>query len=73
MNWQSCRDLSDKGLGKGFCRIDYMQSGLPSQVFTIATADDNIQRYCVPMDNQRPEQDMKFFNNICPDTNGTLS
>ena len=41
-NWRSCRDLFDKGPGKGFWKIDYMQYGLLSQVFTIATADDNI-------------------------------
>ena len=41
-NWQSCRDLFDRGLRKGFYKIGYMQYGLTSQVFTIATADDNI-------------------------------
>ncbi|KAH8978497.1 hypothetical protein EDB86DRAFT_3248967 [Lactarius hatsudake] len=25
--------------------------------------------YCVPMDNQRPELDLKFFKDICPDRN----
>ncbi|KAH9052332.1 GTP-binding protein [Lactarius vividus] len=25
--------------------------------------------YCVPMDNQRPQLDLKFFQNICPDRN----
>ncbi|KAH8984501.1 hypothetical protein EDB86DRAFT_2810763 [Lactarius hatsudake] len=25
--------------------------------------------YCVPMDNQRPQLDLKFFNDICPDRN----
>ncbi|KAH9058230.1 GTP-binding protein [Lactarius vividus] len=25
--------------------------------------------YCIPMDNHRPELDMRFFNNICPDQN----
>ena len=25
------------------------------------------------MDNHRPELDLKFFNDICPDKNGTLS
>ena len=24
------------------------------------------------MDNHRPELDLKFFNDICPDKNGTL-
>ena len=41
-NSRSCRDLFDKGLGKGFWKIDYMPYGLPSQVFTIATADGYI-------------------------------
>ena len=72
-NWRSCRDLFDKGLRKGFWKIDYMPYGLLSQVFTIATADDHVKRYCVPMDNQRPELDLRFFNNICPDKNGTSS
>ncbi|KAF8273967.1 hypothetical protein EI94DRAFT_975228 [Lactarius quietus] len=25
--------------------------------------------YCVPMDNQRPQLDLKFYNDICPDRN----
>ncbi|KAH9168578.1 hypothetical protein EDB89DRAFT_1580181 [Lactarius sanguifluus] len=25
--------------------------------------------YCVPMDNQRPQLDLKFFEDICPDRN----
>ncbi|KAH8985065.1 hypothetical protein EDB86DRAFT_3049455, partial [Lactarius hatsudake] len=25
--------------------------------------------YCVPMDNQRPQLDLKFFQDICPDRN----
>ncbi|KAH9004533.1 hypothetical protein EDB86DRAFT_3037886 [Lactarius hatsudake] len=25
--------------------------------------------YCVPMDNQRPQLDLRFFNGICPDEN----
>ncbi|KAH8980431.1 hypothetical protein EDB86DRAFT_2813719 [Lactarius hatsudake] len=25
--------------------------------------------YCIPMDNQRPGLDLKFFNDICPDKN----
>ncbi|KAH9042983.1 hypothetical protein EDB84DRAFT_1266670 [Lactarius hengduanensis] len=25
--------------------------------------------YCVPMDNQRPQLDLRFFNDICPDEN----
>jgi hypothetical protein len=28
-------------------------------------------RYCIPMDNARPELDLKYFDDICPDKNGT--
>jgi hypothetical protein len=28
-------------------------------------------RYCIPMDNDRPELDLKYFGDICPDNNGT--
>ncbi len=27
-------------------------------------------RYCIPMDNDRPELDSKHFDKICPDKNG---
>ena len=28
-------------------------------------------RYCIPMDNARPGLDLKYFDDICPDKNGT--
>ena len=28
-------------------------------------------RYCIPMDNVRPELDLKYFDDICPDKNGS--
>jgi hypothetical protein len=31
----------------------------------------SLVRYCIPMDNSRPELDLKHFDNICPDKNGT--
>ena len=34
------------------------------------TTDDRALRYCIPMDNQRPGLDLKFYDNICPDPNG---
>jgi len=27
-------------------------------------------RYCIPMDNDRPSLDLKYFGEICPDKNG---
>jgi hypothetical protein len=31
-----------------------------------------LPRYCIPMDNARPELELKYFEYICPDKNGTL-
>ena len=36
------------------------------------TTDDNVLRYCVPMDDHRPGLNIKFYENICPDQNGAL-
>jgi hypothetical protein len=30
------------------------------------------RRYCIPMDNDRPELNSKYFEQICPDKNGML-
>ena len=46
---------------------------LEAQVFTMLTADGHNVRYCVPMDNQRPQLDLKFYTDICPDQNGASS
>ena len=53
--------------------IDCTLYGLDAQVFTMPTADGDTLRYCVPMDNQRPQLDLKFYKDICPDRNGVLS
>ncbi|KAH9158884.1 hypothetical protein EDB89DRAFT_1899529 [Lactarius sanguifluus] len=42
---------------------------LDSRVFAITTTDGHILRYCVPMDNQRPQLDLKYFKDICPEQN----
>ncbi|KAF8270575.1 hypothetical protein EI94DRAFT_1571135 [Lactarius quietus] len=39
-------------------------------VFALTTTDCHVLRYCVPMDNHRPELDLKFYDKICPDRNG---
>ena len=69
-NWGSCRTLFDKSPERSDWQRDYMQYGLDTRVFTIATTDAHILRYCIPMDNQRPELDLKHFKDICPDRNG---
>ncbi|KAH9159527.1 hypothetical protein EDB89DRAFT_2236766 [Lactarius sanguifluus] len=33
------------------------------------TTDGHVLRYCVPMDNQRPQLDLTYINDICPDKN----
>ncbi len=44
-------------------------------MFTMMIGDDQIFRYCIPMDNQRPELELKRFRDIYqyPDRNGESS
>jgi hypothetical protein len=42
-------------------------------VTMIATTNDHVLRYCVPMDDHRPGLNLKFYENICPDRNGASS
>ncbi|KAH9013359.1 hypothetical protein EDB85DRAFT_970102 [Lactarius pseudohatsudake] len=55
--------------GNGRLRDRLHAIWLDSRVFAITTTDGHILRYCVPMDNQRPQLDLKFFNDICPERN----
>ena len=55
---------------KGDFAIDYMPYGLESAVSASMKTDNHFLRYCVPMDNQRPQLDIKFYKDICPDENG---
>ena len=34
------------------------------------TRDGHGFRYCVPMDGHRPDLDLQFYKDICPDKNG---
>lgn len=73
-NSRFCRNLSDANVGKGGWWIDCMPYGLDTPVFTRSRLlIDHILRYCVPMDNQRPVLDLKFYKDICPDKNGAPS
>ena len=72
-NSKFCKNSFDESVEKGGCETDYMPYGLGSPVSTITrlrTTDSHILRYCVPMDNQRPQLDLKFYKDICPDQNG---
>ncbi|KAH9160119.1 hypothetical protein EDB89DRAFT_2106657 [Lactarius sanguifluus] len=51
-------------------RLHAIWFGLSSVHITIT--DSHILRYCVPMDNQRPILDLKFFRDVCPDQNVPL-
>ncbi len=65
-----CRNSFEAGVEKSDYETDCMRYGLDSRVFIITTTDGDILRYCIPMDNQRPGLDLKFFADICPDQNG---
>jgi hypothetical protein len=41
--------------------FEYLQLRTPKVAFS---------RYCIPMDNDRPLLDLKYFEDICPDKNG---
>ena len=68
----SCGNLFDASVEKGDYETDCMRYGSDFRVFTNTTTDDDMFRYCVPMDNQRPQLDLKFYKDICPDKNGAL-
>ncbi|KAH9008645.1 hypothetical protein EDB84DRAFT_1446807, partial [Lactarius hengduanensis] len=55
--------------GEGRLRDRLHAIWLDSRVFAITTTDGHILRYCVPMDNQRPQLDLKYFKDICPERN----
>jgi hypothetical protein len=37
---------------------------------TVVCSRALLHRYCIPMDNDRPELDTKYFDQICPDKSG---
>ncbi|KAH9048903.1 hypothetical protein EDB84DRAFT_82582 [Lactarius hengduanensis] len=49
------------GILKSFIQRRCGESGLEGRLHAIW--------YCVPMDNQRPQLDLRFFKGICPDQN----
>ena len=65
-----CGNSLDASVEKVNYTLDCMPYGLNSRLLAITATDGHILRYCVPMDNQRPQLDLKFVNNICPDQNG---
>ncbi|KAH9023356.1 hypothetical protein EDB84DRAFT_1564738 [Lactarius hengduanensis] len=63
------RKFIESKCGEGRLRDRLHAIWLDSRVFAISTTDGHILRYCVPMDNQRPQLDLKYFNDICPERN----
>jgi hypothetical protein len=51
--------------------IDCTRYGLFFSVSTVADSQGLVSRYCIPMDNDRPSLDLKYFGDVCPDKNGT--
>ena len=70
-NSRFCKNSFDASVEKGNCKTNCMRYGLDYHLFTISTTTECYMfRYCVPMDNQRPQLDLKFYKDICPDGNG---
>ena len=65
-----CEISLDARVEKPYYVLDYMRYGMDSRAFVIVTTDGHMLRYCIPMDNHRPELDMRFYKDICPDNNG---
>ena len=65
-----CEISLDVRVEKTYYVIDYMRYGTDSRTFVIVTTDGHMLRYCIPMDNHRPELDLRFYKDICPDNNG---
>ncbi|KAH8983042.1 hypothetical protein EDB86DRAFT_2811846 [Lactarius hatsudake] len=57
---ESC-SIEELEILQEFIRRKCGESGLRNKLHVIW--------YCIPMDNQRPGLDLKFFNDICPDKN----
>jgi hypothetical protein len=66
-----CKILSVVSRGRGDCEIDCTRYGLLLSVFMIEDLQGLFFRYCIPLDNNQPERDLRYFDDICPDKNGT--
>jgi hypothetical protein len=60
------RRFQEKRLNDKLHAIWFVRSSTHSCQFTRL-----MFRYCIPMDNDRPSLDLKYFWDICPDKNGT--
>lgn len=71
-NSKFCRSLFDASVVRTNWVLDYTRFGMDSSVcHQYDKLTVMFSRYCVPMDNQRPQLDLKFYKDICPDRNGT--
>jgi len=75
-SWELCKILSVVGRRRGDWRKECTWYGLFLRVFTFANLQLYVFRYCVPMDDSRPELDLthlRDFKIICQDKKGTSS
>jgi hypothetical protein len=59
------RKSREKRLGDRLHAIWFVLLSIYSNQFTKLSF-----RYCIPMDNDRPSLDLKYFEDICPDKSG---
>ena len=71
-NSRFCENSFNVNVEQGDWETDCTRYGLDSRLFTTSTTVEcYILRYCVPMDNPRPQLDLKFYKDICPNRDGT--
>jgi hypothetical protein len=51
-------------------RLHAIWYGSFSLASTLGNSRVSLLRYCIPMDNDRPQLEVKHFHDICPDRNG---
>ena len=71
-SYKSCKTSCARRRQHPNWRIDCMQFGLLCCSSGYASCNVLV-RYCIPMENDRPALDMRFFDAICPDKNGMYS
>ena len=70
-NSRFCENSFDVVVARVDCETGCTRYGLGLECSQLQqSTDGRVLRYCVPMDNQRPELDLRFYNDICPDRNG---
>jgi hypothetical protein len=71
-SWRPYRNLSNTSRERNVWKIDCTRYGLSLRVSIVVhwQGHGRLFRYCIPMDNDRPSLDLKYFDAVCPDKNG---